>query len=308
MQLSMPTQGTHPGDSGLSALDYALTGHVTVPPDLGVFLPTTRRLHPALCTFISGAFYEDRLRPAPGTDQRVVRRATGWDGGAGGEGHGSHGPRRTDVRSVPLEAGLPCPRPARRQRPAQDEEVAAIARLVDALLGRTVTDLDGRPAGALTLDDILVVAPYNLQVRALEAALPAGARVGTVDSIQGQEARVAIVSLTASDAETAGRGLEFVLDRRRLNVAISRAQSLAIVVGSPSLARARCGTVQMRLRTRCAGSRTGDGLQGVVAARPARIRLPFELAGRTSRSRHRYEPGALGRRGVLRPWSTSRSA
>ena len=150
---------------------------------------------------------------------------------------------------VPLEASLPhLPVPHDGNGQRSDEEVAAIARLVEALLGRAVTGLDGRPAGVLTLGDILVVAPYNLQVRALEAALPAGSRVGTVDRFQGQEARVAIVSLTASDAETAGRGLEFVLDRRRLNVAISRAQSLAIVVGSPSLARARCGTVeQMRL-------------------------------------------------------------
>ena len=256
-QLSMPTQGAHPGESGLSALDYALTGHVTVPPDLGVFLPTTRRLHPDLCTFISGAFYEDRLRPAPGTDQRVVRRrkGSGMGGARGGKDTAPIGAPTAAPTSdptpdpIPLEAGLlhvPVPHDGNGQR--SDEEVAAIARLVDALLGRPVTDLDGRPAGALTLDDILVVAPYNLQVRALEAALPAGSRVGTVDRFQGQEARVAIVSLTASDAETAGRGLEFVLDRRRLNVAISRAQSLAIVVGSPSLARARCGTVeQMRL-------------------------------------------------------------
>ena len=150
---------------------------------------------------------------------------------------------------APRDAGLlhfSVPHEGNGQR--SDEEVAAIARLFDALLGRPVTDTDGRPVGTLSLADILVVAPYNLQVRALEAALPASARVGTVDRFQGQEARVAIVSLTASDAETAGRGLEFVLDRRRLNVAISRAQSLAIVVGSPSLARARCGTVeQMRL-------------------------------------------------------------
>jgi len=254
MQLSMPTQGTHPGESGLSALDYALTGHATVPPDFGVFLPTTRRLHPDLCTFISGAFYEDRLCPAPGTEQRVVRRgaSTGNGGGAGGP---------TDD-PIPLEAGLlhvPVPHDGNGQR--SDEEVAAIAALVAALLGRTVTDVDGRPAGPLTLDDILVVAPYNLQVRALEAGLPAGARVGTVDRFQGQEARVAIVSLTASDAETAGRGLEFVLDRRRLNVAISRAQSLAIVVGSPTLARARCGTVeQMRLlNTLCRIEQRGEG-------------------------------------------------
>ena len=234
MQLSQPTQGTHPGESGKSSLDYALTGHATVPPELGVFLPTTRRLHPDLCTFISGAFYEDRLLPAPGTEKRVVLRRKGL---------------AASDDPIPLEAGLlhrPVPHEGNGQR--SDEEVSAIARLVGDLVGREVTGTDGRRAGTLGLDDLLVVAPYNLQVRALESALPAGARVGSVDRFQGQEARVAVISLTASDAETAGRGLEFVLDRRRLNVAISRAQSLAIVVASPSLARARCGSVeQMRL-------------------------------------------------------------
>ncbi len=111
-------------------------------------------------------------------------------------------------------------------------------------MGRSVTDLEGGAAGRLGPEDVLVVAPYNLQVRALKAVLPKDVRVGSVDRFQGQEARVAIVSLTASDAEGAARGLEFVLDPHRTNVAISRAMSLAIVVGSPTLTRARAASVE----------------------------------------------------------------
>ena len=237
MQLPQPTQGSHPGDSGRSCLDHMLSGRGTVPDDFGVFLPTTRRLHPRLCEFISGAFYEDRLVSSPTAVNRVVRVPVD---------------RRTSggvADLVPIEAGLfflPVPHEGNGQK--SDEEVAAIESLVRALVGREVTGLDGRDAGTLAPSDILVVAPYNLQVRALEQRMPPGVRVGTVDRFQGQEARVSIVSLTASDGDAAARGLEFVLDRRRLNVAISRAQSLAIVVASPSLSRARGGTVdQMRL-------------------------------------------------------------
>lgn len=231
MQLPQPTQGVHPGESGASALDYLLGDHATVPPDRGVFLPTSRRLHPSISAYVSGAFYEDRLRSLPGTERRVVRARRGAD---------------------EPEAGvvwLPVPHEGNTQR--SDEEVEAIAGRVEGLLGRPVTDLDGRPAGRLRPEDVMVVAPYNLQVRALEARLPDGVRVGTVDRFQGQEARVVVVSLTASEGSGAARGLAFVLDPRRLNVAVSRAQSLVYVVGSPSLAETRCASVEeMRLVNR----------------------------------------------------------
>ena len=246
MQLAQVTQGSHPGDSGLSALDHMLFGQVTVHEDFGVFLPVTRRMHPNLCAFVSGAFYEARLQSSPGAAKRVVRVPSPAAGGGS--------------VVVPVEAGLlfvPVPHDGNGQR--SDEEVLVIEGLVKALVGRAVTDENGRDAGTLAPSDVLVVAPYNVQVRALEQRMPAGVRVGTVDKFQGQEARVAIVSLTASDGEAASRGLEFVLDRRRLNVAISRAMSLSIVVGSPTLVRARCGNVdQMRLvNTLCRIVETG---------------------------------------------------
>ena len=130
---------------------------------------------------------------------------------------------------------------------ASIEEVEAVAAIVDELLGRRHTDLQGRDSGRIGHEDILVVAPYNLQVRKLQQALPEAVRVGTVDRFQGQEAPIVIVSLAASDGHRSPRGLDFLLDPNRLNVAISRAQSLAIVVGHPGLARTRCtGVEQLR--------------------------------------------------------------
>jgi uncharacterized protein len=100
----------------------------------------------------------------------------------------------------------------------------------------------------LTIDDILVVAPYNAQVRCLRAHLPAGARIGTVDKFQGQEAPVVFFSMAASTGDDVTRGMSFLFSRNRLNVAISRAQSLAVVVCSPELLAAPCSTVEdMRL-------------------------------------------------------------
>ncbi|MDA8394041.1 MAG: AAA domain-containing protein, partial [Candidatus Dormibacteraeota bacterium] len=76
----------------------------------------------------------------------------------------------------------------------------------------------------------------------------AGARVGTVDRFQGQEAAVVIVSLTTSSADDIPRGLDFLFSRERLNVAVSRAEALSVMVGSPALLRTRCHTVaQLRL-------------------------------------------------------------
>jgi len=113
---------------------------------------------------------------------------------------------------------------------------------VNELLGRTLIDKKGNTK-QLELSDILFVAPYNLQVRLLKAALPQNAKVGSVDKFQGQEAPVVIVSMCSSAGEDGPRGLEFLLDKNRINVAISRAQTLAIVVGDPRIASSPCSSV-----------------------------------------------------------------
>ena len=62
-----------------------------------------------------------------------------------------------------------------------------------------------------------------------------GARVGTVDKFQGQEAAVAIVSMTTSSGDDLPRDIEFLFLWNRLNVAVSWAQCLAMIVASPRL-------------------------------------------------------------------------
>ena len=125
------------------------------------------------------------------------------------------------------------------------EEIDRIEQLVDALLGSqyAIARSDRTEEGVLDANKILVTAPYNVQVNRLQQRLNGRARVGTVDKFQGQEAPVAIHSLTASSGEEAPRGVGFLLEPNRLNVAISRAQCVSIVVGSPGLASGVANTV-----------------------------------------------------------------
>jgi uncharacterized protein len=110
------------------------------------------------------------------------------------------------------------------------------------MVGREYTGSDGKTK-KLALDDFLFISPYNAQVRALQTALPKDARVGSVDKFQGQEAPVCILSLCSSYGEYGSRGLAFILDRNRLNVALSRAQCLAIVVADPRIASATASSI-----------------------------------------------------------------
>jgi uncharacterized protein len=229
-QLEQPQKGVHPPGAEVSTLEHWLGGDaLTIPPDRGVFLPTTRRLHPRICDFISAAFYEGRLSvdPALGLSQQQVS-LPGFEAAAG-------------VRFRPVEH--------RGNTSQAPEEVEVVSALVEQALSpgssfRT-RDGDSRP---LQPSDVLVVAPYNAQVAALRRALPEGVAVGTVDKFQGREAPIVIYSMTSSSAEDAPRGLEFLFSRNRLNVAVSRAQALCIVVASPELARATCKTpAQIRL-------------------------------------------------------------
>lgn len=227
-QLEQPQKGVHPAGAEVSALAHFLgEGALTLAPERGVFIPTTRRLNPELCAFVSEAFYDGRLTSLPGLDAQSVH-AGGTFEGAG-------------IRFVPVEH-----RGNTNQSP---EEVDAVVRLLgelglleaNASKHASFVSRNGerRP---LERQDVLVVAPYNAQVAALERAVPDGIRAGTVDKFQGKEAPVVIYSLATSTAAEAPRGLEFLYSRNRLNVAVSRAQALAVVVASPELATVACRT------------------------------------------------------------------
>lgn len=229
MQLAQPIQGAHPRYSGVSALDHLLQGEAVVPAERGIFLSRTWRMHPDLCRFVSEAVYDGALKSeAACANQRLVLRA---------DAHSALKPTGLSFQPV-AHAGC-------RQR--SEEEGDEITSIVDNLLGHRVVDRKGEER-AIGLDDILVVAPYNMQVNLLRARLPDGARVGTVDKFQGQEAEVVLVSMATSGADDMPRDASFLLSRNRLNVAISRARCLAILVASPGLLDLVAGSIdEMRL-------------------------------------------------------------
>ena len=110
-------------------------------------------------------------------------------------------------------------------------------------LGPCGLDMDGK-VQPLQLDDILVVAPYNTQAADLLERLPDGARVGTVDKFQGQEAQVVIYSMATSSPEEAPQGMEFLHSLNRLNVATSRARCACVLVANPALFEPECRSVR----------------------------------------------------------------
>ncbi len=209
-QLDQVLQGSHPGGSELSVLRHVVGGHATIPPDRGVFLDRTFRLHPDVCRFVSEEFYEGRLRP----DEVASTRTT---------------PLGTGLRWIAV------PHTGNRQESREEAEAvrAEIERLV---------------AFGVEASEIKVVSPFNAQVDLLRTVVPAGVEVGTVDKFQGQEARVVLYSMACSSGDDVPRGLDFLLSRNRFNVAISRAQCLAYLVCSPRLLEVDCRTIEhMRL-------------------------------------------------------------
>ncbi|WES64236.1 TM0106 family RecB-like putative nuclease [Microbacter sp. GSS18] len=220
-QLPQVSQGTHPEPVDTSALGWVMDGADVIPADRGYFLARTWRMHPEVAAPVSALSYDGELAAHPSTALRRI------DGVAPGlvpvslrhHGRATHAP----------------------------EEAEAVVAIVRDLVGRSWRDVevedDGEPVAVperpLTQADIIVVTPYNAQQVEVERALAeagfGSVPVGTVDRFQGQEAAVAIVSLAASSGRDAPRGLEFLLLRNRLNVAVSRAEHTAYLVHSPGL-------------------------------------------------------------------------
>jgi uncharacterized protein len=190
-------------------LEHFLGDHEVVHPSEGVFLDTSYRMHPEVCGYISERIYQGKLKPFASCAQQNV---------AGEYGLRIHLMNHSDRSSVSVE------------------EVGKIAELVNHYLGKPWTDRTDVVPGQRTIghEDILIVAPYNLQRQAIESKLrELGAdkiQVGTVDKFQGREAAIVIFSMAASSADDVPRGARFLFDRNRLNVAVSRAKCLAIIV------------------------------------------------------------------------------
>ncbi|MDR0481702.1 MAG: TM0106 family RecB-like putative nuclease [Cellulomonadaceae bacterium] len=250
-QLPQVATAKHPENVDVSALEWIIDGHAVLPAERGVFLGTTWRMHPDLCRKVSDLSYDGQLMAEASTAARSLASS----------GRAPQA-QATQTRTSPVQAPQTHTSPAQTcdTRPGvipvpvthtgnstfSPQEVTVVVELVTLLLDGTSTwrdpssqnptDTAGRP---LTPQDVLVVAPYNAQVNAIRDALVEAGQpnvaVGTVDKFQGQEAPIVIVSLAASSSEDAPRGLEFLLNRNRLNVAISRAQWCAYVVHSPAL-------------------------------------------------------------------------
>jgi uncharacterized protein len=228
-QLAQPSQAAHPPGADVSALGHILDVRSTLPEEAGIFLDRTYRMHPSLCAYTSEVFYDGRLSGVAGLGQQSVT-GDGW---------------------ILRGAGLAVVEVAHDGNAnSSPEEAEEVAHLILGLLDCEWTDKDGYKRG-LYPEDVLVVTPYNAQVREINGALSRhgvlGIQAGTVDKFQGRQAPVVIYSMATSSSEDAPRGLEFLLDMHRLNVATSRAKATAIIVASPDLTRVFCGSPrQMR--------------------------------------------------------------
>lgn len=214
-QLPQVSQGTHPEPVDDSALSWLMEGAATLPASRGYFLARTRRMHPDLTASVSRHSYDGRL--AAVDDVTAARELVGVEPGVHSVAVHHRG---NSVHSV--------------------EEADAVVATV-----RDLMTTEWRPSATearrpMTPADVIVVAPYNAQVATIRKRLDAAGhdqtRVGTVDKFQGQEAAVVIVSMTVSSPADAPRGMDFLLNRNRLNVAVSRGQWAAYVVHSPALA------------------------------------------------------------------------
>ncbi|MGP9527134.1 TM0106 family RecB-like putative nuclease [Glutamicibacter sp. AOP5-A2-18] len=212
-QLPQVTQGSHPQPVDESALGWLSAGAPVLPTELGYFLAASWRMHPALCAKVSALSYDNQLFSADAAGLRVL------DGTPAGVST-----RLVEHRGNTVSSG---------------QEAEAVIQLVREHLGLPWTPGPGKPARALEPADILVVAAYNAQVNLVREELAAqgfeAVKVGTVDKFQGQEAPVVLMTMACSSADDASRGIDFLLNRNRINVAISRGQWKAVIVRSERL-------------------------------------------------------------------------
>ena len=228
-QLAMPTKASHPNDSGQSCLQYLMNGLEVVPTNKGIFLPISWRMAPTINNIVSELFYQGKLKANnKNSGNKII-----WNKAS----------IKKDT-SIYSDAGVIFV-PVRHQDCSlkSEEEAEKIQEIIQLLLSSKYK-LGTNKERSITSNDILLIAPFNVQVNYLKRKLQERVRIGTVDNFQGQEAIISIFSLTSSSGDDAPRGLDFLLEPNRLNVAISRAKVLSIIVGSPSLAESICKTTE----------------------------------------------------------------
>ena len=179
-QLANVNQGSHPGSSGLSSVEYILGDEKTIQPTNGIFLEKTRRLNSHICKFISEAFYDGRLSSFEQNDNRkILFKKPIFDIKSQG------------IHTIYSEH-IGCSQKS-------IEEGKVIKELFNFFLEQNAYDIKNNEK-KITVDDILVVTPFNVQVNYLQSILPENARVGTIDKFQGQESMIVITSMVSSSA------------------------------------------------------------------------------------------------------------
>lgn len=225
-QLEQPIQGSHPEGTDISALDYILDGQHTISEDKGLFLEETWRLHPEIAAFTSELFYDGKLKSKSELVNQEIKSSEMIDGAG--------------LFYVPVSH--------EGNQNSSSEEAMVIKSIVESVLSAKTKWVDlEKQERAITLDDILIITPYNAQVFEIQQHL-SGARIGTVDKFQGQEAPITIYSMATSTYADAPRGMNFLYNLNRLNVATSRARCVSILVSCPQIFEPECKTpMQIRL-------------------------------------------------------------
>ncbi|WP_281227913.1 TM0106 family RecB-like putative nuclease [Flavobacterium aquiphilum] len=217
-QLKQPIKGVHPEGTEVSGLEHLLEGKKTISVEKGIFLANTWRMHPNICFFDSEMFYESRLHTIGGLENQRIEGNTQFIGSG------------LYYKAVEHEGNTNL----------SIEEINEIEKIVQELIKGDVFWYDEKNIKkVLTANDIKIITPYNSNVFEMQKQIPDVA-IGTVDKFQGQEAPVVIYSLASSSPEDAPRGMEFLYSPNRLNVAVSRARAMFIMIGNPRLFEPDC--------------------------------------------------------------------
>ena len=225
MQLAQPMQGIHEGCADKSALEFVLEGNDTIPKEQGIFLNKTRRLNKKICAYISDSFYDSRLTPHEVTDLRKVNLGL------------------KDIRNEGIFY-IPVNHTGCSQK--SEEESKIIEEIYSKIIKTKFTDEYGN--GELSEKDIVAISPFNVQRNLLYQNLSKTysnkVKTSTIDKIQGQEGKVVFISMTSSDAENLPRNKKFFFSKNRLNVAISRAQNVVVILFNPDLLLSPCNEIE----------------------------------------------------------------
>ena len=247
MQLPQPSLGIIEGESSLSPIEYLIKDKNTISDEKGIFLEKTFRMHSSICEFISNSFYEKRLIPDKNNSNQKILQNNGES-------------VKNGIYLVDLNHS--------GSSVQNLNEVVFINNIYKNLINKKWINRNLEKS-QITNKDVLVVSPFNAQVNLLKENLPKNAQVGTIDNFQGQEAPIVIISYTSSDPESIPRGSDFFFDFRRLNVSLSRAKCIGIIILNNKLLNYHCSTIEdmERLNYFCKLSKnkiTPDNLMNLI--------------------------------------------